>query len=36
VLKGRLTPQGFHTDPNGIMAKCPSKYEEAKTVKKVG
>jgi cytochrome c-type biogenesis protein CcmE len=36
VLKGRLTPQGFHTDPNGIMAKCPSKYEEAKTAKKVG
>jgi len=30
VLKGRLTPQGFHTDPNGVMAKCPSKYE-AKT-----
>jgi cytochrome c-type biogenesis protein CcmE len=27
VLKGRLTPQGFHTDPNGVMAKCPSKYE---------
>lgn len=36
VLKGRLTPQGFHTDPNGIMAKCPSKYEEAKAAKKVG
>jgi len=32
VLKGELTPQGFHTDPNGIMAKCPSKYE----AKKVG
>lgn len=27
VLKGRLTPQGFHTEPNGVMAKCPSKYE---------
>ena len=27
VLKGRLTPEGFHTDPNGVMAKCPSKYE---------
>ena len=27
VLKGRLTPDGFHTDPNGVMAKCPSKYE---------
>jgi cytochrome c-type biogenesis protein CcmE len=28
VLKGKLTPGGFHTDPNGVMAKCPSKYEE--------
>jgi cytochrome c-type biogenesis protein CcmE len=34
VLKGRLTKDGFHVEPNGIMAKCPSKYEEA--VKKVG
>ena len=33
VLKGQLTPQGFHTESNGIMAKCPSKYE---AVKKVG
>ena len=32
VLKGRLTPQGFQVDPNGIMAKCPSKYEAAKKV----
>jgi cytochrome c-type biogenesis protein CcmE len=32
VLKGRLTPDGFHTDPNGITAKCPSKYEEQKKV----
>ena len=31
VLKGRLTPQGFHTDPNGVMAKCPSKYEAKST-----
>ena len=30
VLKGRLTADGFHTDPNGVMAKCPSKYESAK------
>jgi len=29
VLTGRLTPAGFHTDPNGVMAKCPSKYEAA-------
>jgi cytochrome c-type biogenesis protein CcmE len=27
VLKGKLTPTGFHTDPNGVTAKCPSKYE---------
>ena len=32
VLTGRLTPAGFHTDPNGVMAKCPSKYESAKKV----
>jgi cytochrome c-type biogenesis protein CcmE len=37
VLKGRLAPDGgFHTDPNGILAKCPSKYEEQKVAKKVG
>jgi len=29
VLKGRLAGDGFHTEPNGVMAKCPSKYEEA-------
>jgi cytochrome c-type biogenesis protein CcmE len=29
VLKGRLTGAGFETAPNGVMAKCPSKYEEA-------
>jgi cytochrome c-type biogenesis protein CcmE len=27
VLKGTLTPQGFQVEPNGVMAKCPSKYE---------
>jgi cytochrome c-type biogenesis protein CcmE len=27
VLKGTLTPDGFSVDPNGVMAKCPSKYE---------
>ncbi len=27
VLKGRLQPDGFHVEPNGVMAKCPSKYE---------
>ena len=29
VLKGHLGPNGFHTDPDGVMAKCPSKYEAA-------
>jgi cytochrome c-type biogenesis protein CcmE len=33
VLKGQLTPAGFHVNKDGIMAKCPSKYE---AVKKVG
>ncbi len=29
VLKGRLTSnEHFAVDPNGVMAKCPSKYEE--------
>ena len=29
VLKGRLmTNDHFAVDPNGVMAKCPSKYEE--------
>jgi cytochrome c-type biogenesis protein CcmE len=27
VLKGTLTQQGFQVEPNGVMAKCPSKYE---------
>ncbi len=30
VLKGRLGAHGFEVAPNGVMAKCPSKYE-AKT-----
>lgn len=32
VLKGRLNGDGFHVDPNGVMAKCPSKYEPSKKV----
>ena len=32
VLKGRLSSDGFHVDRNGVMAKCPSKYEPAKTL----
>jgi len=27
VLKGRLGPHGFEVEPNGVMAKCPSKYD---------
>jgi cytochrome c-type biogenesis protein CcmE len=26
VLKGQLHPNGFAVAPNGVMAKCPSKY----------
>src|SRR6185436_7148113 len=26
VLKGHLGPGGFSVEPNGVMAKCPSKY----------
>ena len=27
VLKGTLDSAGFKVQPNGVMAKCPSKYE---------
>jgi cytochrome c-type biogenesis protein CcmE len=27
VVKGTLGPSGFAVEPNGVMAKCPSKYE---------
>jgi cytochrome c-type biogenesis protein CcmE len=30
VLKGVLGPDGFRVAPNGVMAKCPSKYEPKK------
>ena len=30
VLKGKLSPEGFHVERDGVMAKCPSKYEESK------
>jgi len=30
VLKGRLETDGFRVSPNGVMAKCPSKYEAKK------
>jgi cytochrome c-type biogenesis protein CcmE len=26
VLKGQLSGDGFAVEPNGVMAKCPSKY----------
>jgi len=29
VIKGYLGPDGFAVEPDGIMAKCPSKYEAA-------
>ena len=29
VLTGRLEAGGFKVAPNGVTAKCPSKYEEA-------
>jgi cytochrome c-type biogenesis protein CcmE len=30
VLKGQLSADGFKTEPNGVVAKCPSKYESRK------
>jgi cytochrome c-type biogenesis protein CcmE len=30
VLKGTLSGDGFHVERNGVMAKCPSKYEASK------
>ena len=27
VVKGRLDANGFSVEPNGVMAKCPSKYD---------
>ncbi len=35
VLKGTLQPDGFAVEPNGVMAKCPSKYN-AKTPASAG
>jgi cytochrome c-type biogenesis protein CcmE len=29
VVKGTLGPAGFVVEPNGVMAKCPSKYDPA-------
>jgi cytochrome c-type biogenesis protein CcmE len=27
VVSGQLSPAGFAVEPNGVMAKCPSKYQ---------
>ena len=32
VATGRLDGDTFHIDADGIMAKCPSKYEERPAV----
>lgn len=32
VVTGRLDGDTFHVEPDGIMAKCPSKYEPKPTV----
>ena len=36
VLKGRLSPDGFQVEPNGVMAKCPSKYQAADKAARAG
>lgn len=36
VVKGTLGPDGFHVEPNGVMAKCPSKYEPGSAVNPTG
>jgi len=32
VISGQLGPDGFAVAPNGVMAKCPSKYEPKPTL----
>ena len=36
VLKGRLGSDGFAVEPNGVMAKCPSKYDARSPAKAAG
>jgi cytochrome c-type biogenesis protein CcmE len=36
VLKGQLSPTGFQVEPNGVMAKCPSKYQAADKAARAG
>jgi cytochrome c-type biogenesis protein CcmE len=31
VLKGRLSADGFHVEKDGVVAKCPSRYEPTTT-----
>jgi cytochrome c-type biogenesis protein CcmE len=31
VLRGRFAADGFHTAPDGVVAKCPSKYEPSQS-----
>ena len=32
VITGQLSAHGFTVDPNGVMAKCPSKYDPKPTL----
>lgn len=36
VVKGRLGPDGFVVEKDGVMAKCPSKYEEQRGTRSSG
>ena len=36
VLIGKLGPDGFAVEPDGVMAKCPSKYTPAATSAQAG
>jgi cytochrome c-type biogenesis protein CcmE len=36
VLKGKLHGDGFSVEPNGVMAKCPSKYNAQASPVKAG
>ena len=36
VLKGRLHEGGFQVSPNGVVAKCPSKYEAKRGLARPG
>jgi len=36
VLKGQLHPDGFFVEPNGVMAKCPSKYNPQSPARTAG